>query len=260
MFAQRHLLGEQQQWLGEPAACLNQLTDALTQALLEHPVAVMSPHAHSAAWQVCWWSLWVPTVPDTVLLAFCQSDGDHRPAKNCPASETTHQHSTEVGMWMKWWINKRQKHPDPSKLCWVKVDASKKGVGAILLQQPGVKHHWLERVLQPLLVFMIRTLITSAKRLNSSQACWAQFVARFEFTISHKSGLEKLETRLSSFYRNIKIMYSFSVAQFMGYDLAHWLRDRKHARGKNSHTVSSREVVCAHSSLRQAYYVGLCAT
>jgi len=51
--------------------------------------------------------------------------------------------------------------------------------------------HWLEGAVQPLIVWTDhRNLeyIHSARRLNSRQACWALFFARFNFSITYRPG------------------------------------------------------------------------
>ncbi|KAL0199954.1 hypothetical protein M9458_003141, partial [Cirrhinus mrigala] len=120
------------------------------------------------------------------------------------------------------------RHPDPEREFVVEVDASNSGIGAILSQRHGnppklfpcafysrkltsAEHnydvgdhellalkaaleewrHWLEGAKEPFLVLTDhRNLeyIRSAKRLNSRQARWSLFFARFEFKITYRPG------------------------------------------------------------------------
>ncbi|KAL0147880.1 hypothetical protein M9458_056801, partial [Cirrhinus mrigala] len=120
------------------------------------------------------------------------------------------------------------RHPDPEREFVVEVDASNSGIGAILSQRHGNPpklfpcafysrkltpaernydvgdrellalkaaleewRHWLEGAKEPFLVLTDhRNLeyIRSAKRLNSRQARWSLFFARFEFKITYRPG------------------------------------------------------------------------
>ena len=118
--------------------------------------------------------------------------------------------------------------PDPNRQLVVEVDASDVGVGAVLSQRSATDHklhpcaffsrrlspaernydignrellavkmaleewrHWLEGTKEPFLVWTDHKnleYIRSAKRLNSRQARWCLFFARFNFTLSYRPG------------------------------------------------------------------------
>ena len=119
-------------------------------------------------------------------------------------------------------------HPDPSRPFIVEVDASEVGVGAVLSQRSAKDQklhpcaffsrrfssaeenydignrellavvaafeewrHWLEGVEEPTVVWSDHknlTFIRAAKRLNSRQARWAQFLDRFNYTLTYRPG------------------------------------------------------------------------
>lgn len=133
------------------------------------------------------------------------------------------------------------KHANPFKPFIVKVDTSETGVEAILSQWFGEKPnlhlvaffseklspaqhnydignqellevklvleewcHWLEGACHHFAMLTDHKnleCLKLAKRLNSDQACWAMFFARFEFTISYRSGSKNIKVEsLSNIY------------------------------------------------------------
>ena len=129
-------------------------------------------------------------------------------------------------------------HPNPSRPFIIEVDASEVGVAAVLSQRTGTPpnllpcsfyskqlsparrnyevgdrellaikealkawRHWLEGSKNPFLVWMEhRNLecIRAAKRLNSRQARWALFIARFQFTLSYRPASKNVKADVLS--------------------------------------------------------------